>query len=165
MILFPPIMYLALYFQLGHTFKGKGKCGGYSLKATSMTCSADFTSTFPGIGTHTNTISSPRENAAPCLCRQLQPVTNISFIFIVPQGTCLYCQVHRGTHGVRNLPKVFLHMTRPRIEPRSLDRESKTLTDQPHASKKAYIRANLKIATIYKHLRFNHLLFINMMAK
>ena len=39
--------------------KGKGKGGGYSLISTSMTCSADFTSTFPGIGTHTNTISSP----------------------------------------------------------------------------------------------------------
>ena len=43
--------------------KGKGKGKGYSLKST-LTCSADFTSTFPGIGTHTNTISSPLEECS-----------------------------------------------------------------------------------------------------
>ena len=55
--------YMLLHAGCSHphyiTLKGKGKCGALQSASMSLTCFADFIISFPGIGTHTNTISSP----------------------------------------------------------------------------------------------------------
>ena len=78
----------------------------------------------PGIGTHTESISSPW---GECRRSTAQPEAH-SYIFVhrrVPPGTHLYCWVDRSTHRVRILPRDF-HMAQSGIEPRSSRSKSDT---------------------------------------
>ena len=95
----------------------------YSLKSTSMTWSADFTISFPGIGTHINRILSPLGECSAHVCSYSQ-----SQIFL---WHSLFHQVPVYTaeaHMEWETCPRFLYMTLPGIESLSLDQECRTLT-------------------------------------
>ena len=107
---------------MNKAFKGKDR--GLLSASMSLTCSSDLTISFPGIGTHTNTISNPWGEYSAHLgsYSQSQIFLWLSFFHQVPVYTARYAVAHMEWE---TCPK-FLHMTKPGIEPQSLDQVSRT---------------------------------------